>query len=158
MMAQLQQKGLIFEGDTSKVYTSAVHTPGTVAFDSDGNEYIFMQGVSGITSTTNWVSFDENFVTTLLAANAVGRVAIAMAQIDATTKYGWFQIYGKNAIGGSDAIPTDKQMYIDATAGRVDDAAVTGDLIIGAISRSTDSSTNIATFELNYPFVSDTLG
>ncbi len=157
-MANLTTYAEIFASDTAEVSTIQQHELGTKARDENGNEYIYLKGVSGVDSTHNWVSFDEDYVTTLLAANAVGRVAIFMAAIDATTKFGWAQIYGKNTIGGSDAIATDKQMYIDATAGRVDDAAVTGDIVLGAISRSTDASTNIATFELNHPFVSDVLG
>lgn len=140
------------------VDSTAATVPVGTRIQIDGNEYIYMQGVTGVTATSNWVSFDENHVTTLLTGNAVGRVAIAMGLTNAATKFGWFQIYGKNVAAATDAIATDKQLYIDGTAGRADDAAVSGDMIIGAISRSTDASTNIATVELNYPFVSDVLG
>lgn len=156
-MAQLQPRPQLFEGDTSIVDTEARHTVGTCGFDKDGNQYVYMQGVTGVDSTHNWVSYDELYVTTLLAANAKGRVGVAMATIDATTKFGWFQIYGKNTIAGSDAVADNATLYIDATAGRVDDAAVTGDLVVGAIGRSTDASTNIMTVELNYPMVTDVL-
>jgi hypothetical protein len=131
---------------------------GTQIVDNSGNRYIYAQGVANIDATHNWVSFDADYVTTLLAANAVGRVGVAMAVIDATTKYGWFQVYGKSTTAATDAVATNKAVYIDATAGRVDDAAVTGDLVVGAWTRSTDASTNIATVELNYPQVTDILG
>jgi hypothetical protein len=157
-MADLTTATQIFASDTAEVSTIQQHELGTRARDEDGNEYIYLKGITGVDSTHNWVSYDEDYVTTLLAANAVGRVAVFMAAVDANTKFGWAQIFGKNSIAGTDAIATDKQLYIDATAGRADDAAVTGDLILNAISRSTDASTNIATVELNYPFVSDTLG
>lgn len=155
-MADLTQRPSTYSGNTSDIFTTKVHALGTMGFDAAGNCYVFAQGVASLTATANWVTFDADYVTTLLAANAVGRVGIAMAVLDATTKYGWFQVYGKNAIGASDAIATNKQMFIDATSGRVDDAAVSGDGVYGAISRSTDASTNVATFELNYPFVTDT--
>lgn len=155
-MAQLQAKPSIFAGDTDAVDTTQRHPLGAIATDLDGNEYIYLKGVANL-DAGEWVSFDEDHVTTLLAGNAVGRVAIAMAAISANTKFGWFQIYGKNVIAATDAIAADKQLYIDATAGRVDDAAVTGDLVIGAISRSADN-TNVATVEINYPMVSDVLG
>lgn len=155
-MAFLTGRAASLGGDTTKVDTVLQQQLGTRAFDTAGNEYIYLQGVASLDATHNWVTFDEDGVTTLIAANAVGRVAVAMAIIDATTKYGWFQIYGKNSAGGSDAIAIDKQMFIDATAGRVDDAAVSGDGVYGVWSRSTDASTNIATFELCYPFVTDT--
>jgi len=75
-----------------------------------------------------------------------------MAAIVASS-YGWYQIYGKNEIAKSDTtISTDKQLYIDGTAGRVDDDDVAGDAVIGALSRSTATS-NVITAEINYPFV-----
>lgn len=144
--------------DLNTVYSNAAHTPGTTYEDAAGNVYVFLPGCSGVSDSARVVTYDENLVTTLIAANAVGRVAVFLANADATTEYAWAQIYGKCTEGTTDAIAADKQMYIDATAGRVDDAAVTGDLVIGMISRSTDASTNIATLELNYPFVSDVLG
>lgn len=144
--------------DLQAVHSRKAHTPGSTYEDAEGNVYIFLQGVASVDSTHRVVTYDEDLVTSLIAANAVGRVAVFLADVDATTKWGWAQIYGKCTEGTTDAIATDKQMYIDATAGRVDDAAVTGDAVIGMISRSTDASTNIATLELNYPFVSDVLG
>jgi len=139
-----------FEADTSTVDSSAKQVLGTRAFDKDGNEFIYLKGVAS-TAAGSWVSFDEAHVTTLLAADAVGRVAIAMAATIADT-YGWYQIYGKNTIAKTDTVAADKALYIDATAGRADDAAVAGDWIAGAISRSADTS-NVATVELNYPSV-----
>ena len=48
----------------------------------------------------------------------------------------------------------DKALYIDGTAGRADDADVSGDSIHGAFSMTADT-TNVATVMLNYPFVTD---
>lgn len=144
--------------DINTVYAYAAHTPGTTFEDESGNVFIFLKGITGVDSTHRWVTYNHALVTALLAANAKGRCAVFMADVDANTKYGWAQIYGSCAEATTDAIATDSVLYIDATAGRVDDAAVTGDLVLGAISRSTDASTNIATVELNYPQVTDTLG
>lgn len=155
-MAYLTGPSMTFNGDTSVVDTSAVHTIGTRANDSSGNQYIYLKGV-GSTAAGSWVSYDENYATTLLAANAVGSVAIAMAAVDATTKYGWYQIYGVNTIAKTDTVAADKALFIDGTAGRADDAVVTGDLIVGAASMTSDTS-NVATVQLNYPFVTDVLG
>jgi len=150
-MPQLTGRTQIFAGDTDVVdATTPVHPVGTRAFDTDGNEYIYLLGVA-TTAAGNWVSFDEAHVTTLLTANAVGRVGIAMAAIVAAS-YGWYQIYGKNTIAMTDTIVADQPLYIDGTAGRADDAAVAGDWICGAWSRSADA-TNVATVELNYPAV-----
>lgn len=150
MCAQLTGRTQIFSGDTSVVDTYTRHAVGTRTFDEAGNEYIYLLGVA-LTAAGSWVSYDEDGATILLTANAVGRVGIAMAAIIAD-KYGWYQIYGKNEIAKTDTTATDKQLYIDATDGRADDADSAGDAIIGAISRSADTS-NVATVELNYPFV-----
>lgn len=127
-------------------------------FETQGKVFIFLPGVSGVDSTHRWVTFDADHTTALLTAGAKGRCAVFAADVDATTKYGWAQIYGKCAFASSDAIATNSVLYIDATAGRVDDAAVTGDLVLGAVSRSTDASTNIFTVELNYPQVTTKIG
>ncbi len=124
--------------------------------DAANKEYIYLKGVTS-TAAGSWVSFDENHATALLAANAVGRVGIAMAAIDASTKYGWYQIYGVNTIASTDTVAADKALFIDGTSGRADDAVVTGDLIVGAKSEAADSS-NVCTVSLNYPFVTDVLG
>ena len=152
-MANLTGWAGSFHGDTSVVDLAKEHQLGTRARDTDGNEYMYVQGVAS-GAAGSWVSIDEDHVTTLLAANAVGRVGIMMAALDATTDYGWIQIYGKNTIAKTDTVAADKALYIDGTAGRADDADAAGDTIQGAISRSSDSS-NVATVELNYPFVSD---
>jgi hypothetical protein len=129
---------------------------GTRAKDKDGNEYIYLKGVAS-TEAGSWVSFDEAHVTTLLAANAVGRVAIATAATVAST-YGWYQIYGKNTVAKVLAGFADNgKIYCTATPGSVDDAVVAGDLVVGAIGRSAIAS-GVATVELSYPFVTDALG
>lgn len=155
-MAYLTGRTEAFTGDTSIVDDSAVTKLGTRAFDTAGNEYIYLLGVAN-TAAGSWVSFDEAHVTALLVANAVGRVAVAMAAIVAN-KYGWYQIYGKNTIAKVLANFADNGLvFSTATAGSIDDAAVAGDLVVGAIGRSAVSS-GAATMELNFPFATDNLG
>lgn len=125
------------------------------AKDEAGNEYIFLKGVAS-TAAGSWVTFDEAGLTTLLAGNAVGPVAVAMAATVANT-WGWYQIYGYNITAASDTTAADKQLYIDGTAGRVDDAVVAGDMVVGAVSTAADT-TNVLPVWLNYPSVNDTLG
>lgn len=154
-MPQLKGPSLAFAGDTDAVDSSALNPVGTRALDADGNEYIYAPGVASV-AVGSWVSFDDNLATTLLAANAKGRVGIAMAAIVAD-KYGWFQIYGK-AVGKVLAGFVDGGLcYATATAGSVDDAVVAGDLVVGAVGRSAVAS-GVADIELSYPFITDTLG
>ncbi len=156
-MAAINLKGTtdIFPNDTSAVDTVQQLPVGTRAWDKDGNEYVYGLGVVS-TVAGDWVSFNHLWASARLAAGAIGKVGVAMAAIVASN-WGWYQVYGK-ATGNSDAIATNAVMYIDATAGRVDDSAVTGDLVLGAYSRSTDASTNSATFELDYPQVTTKIG
>jgi len=149
-MAELTGVSSIFHGDTDVVDSSAQHVVGTRARDNAGNEYIYLLGVASVAAGT-WVSFDEAGTTTRLVTNAVGRVAVAMAAIVAS-KYGWFQIYGKNtiALGISGNIGDNAQLYTSSTNGSADDTDGAGEMIIGAWSRSADSS-GVFTAELNYP-------
>lgn len=144
----------------TEIHSEQKYRLGTRKKDNAGNEYIYLKGVTSC-AAGSWVSFDEAHVTTLLAANAVGRVGVALAAVDASTKFGWFQIYGK-ASGKVLASFTDNgKIFGTATAGSVDDAVVTGDLVVGAIGRSAidgGAATGQAYVELNYPFVTDVLG
>ena len=154
-MASLTGYTKVFAGDTTAVDTTKKHPLGTRAMDVNGNEYIYLTGVAS-TEAGSWVSFDEVHITTLTVANAKGRVAIAMAATVAST-YGWYQIYGKSTTAlVASTVADNALLYLHASAGRVDDVDVSGDLILGAIARSL--ATNVAsplTVELNYPCVDD---
>ena len=150
-MAYLTGRTQIFSGDTAVVDTTLEHPLGTRAFDAAGNEYIYLTGVAS-TAAGSWVYFDEALITTLTVANSKGRIGVAMAAIVAS-RYGWYQIYGKNTIAlGSAAITSDNKLWVTATAGQVDDTDVAVDLIDGAIARGACSGAGSTfTVELNYP-------
>ena len=149
-MAELTSRTQIFSGNTSVVDTVLNHPLGTRANDVDGNEYVYLQGVVS-TVAGSWVAFDEAHLTTLTVANAKGRIGVAMAAIVAS-RYGWYQIYGKNTIAlGSAAIADNAKLWVTSTAGQVDDTDVAVDLIDGAICRSTLAAAGAFTVELNYP-------
>ncbi len=135
--------------------TTALNTLGTTQKDVNGNVFVYMQGVASVVAGT-WVSYDEAFVTTRLVANAKGRVAIAMAAIDATTDFGWFQIYGSATGKALTAFADNGLVYMTSTDGSVDDAVVATSVVYGAIGRSAvNETTLLATFELDFPFVND---
>ena len=120
-------------------------------------EFIYLKGVAS-TAVGSWVTFSaDDMSTTLLAANAIGPVAIAMSA-NVASQYGWYQIYGK-AFGLCLAnFVDDGHVYATATAGSIDDAVVAGDrvkLARGASDRNT--TTGLAEFEINYPFMDDAL-
>jgi hypothetical protein len=154
-MTQLTGHPQILHSDTTTIDTEQKAVPGLRTVDKQGNEYIYLKGVGG-TTAGSWVTYDENYATTLLAADAVGPVAIAKAAIVASD-YGWYQVYGVNTDAKTDTISADKALYIDGTAGRVDDLGIAGDLVIGAYSMTADAS-NVATVFIIYPHVSNDLG
>jgi hypothetical protein len=143
-------------GRSSDVHTTQYNRFGYKARGVDGSEWVYVKGVAS-GALGKFVTFDEAFACTLLAANAVGPVGVLDATLDAATKYGWAQVYGVNTYASTDTVAADKAMFIDGTAGRVDDAVVTGDLVVGCASQTADTA-NVATVFLNYPFVTDVLG
>ncbi len=155
-MADLTGYNKVFASDTTTVDTVKGHPLGTRAYDKDGNEYIYLTGASSTVAGT-WVTYDEAHLTTLSANNAKGRMAIAMAVTDTTSEFGWYQIYGKNTTSlGAGTLAIDKALFVSATAGRVDDTDVAGDLINGALSRlATTHTASPLTVEISYPYVND---
>ena len=119
-------------------------------------EFIYAKGVAS-TVVGSWVTINEDdFATTLLAANAKGRVGIAMSA-NVASQYGWYQIGGK-AVGKALASYADNALvYATATAGSIDDAAVSGDRVKKAISASAvdTPSSGLAEFEVDRPFMDD---
>ena len=153
-MANLTGAQEVFHSDTSIVDSSQLAPLGSRARDINGNEYVYLQGV-GSTLAGSWVVYDESYGTTLAIANEVGPVAIAMAAVNATTEYGWYQVLGKNTVALNDgAVAADKALYLTAAAGYVDDADVAGDAISGAASMAQSSGSTV-TVMIAYPFVHD---
>lgn len=122
--------------------------------DQNGNEYIYLKGVAN-TIVGAFVTFDEVGVTTLLAANAIGPVAIAQAATVAST-FGWYLIYGSCNGKVSAAFADNGNVYATATAGEVDDAVVAGDRVKNAVGRSAIAA-GVALMQVRYPEMDDAL-
>lgn len=119
-------------------------------------EFIYLKGLAA-TAVGTWVTYNsDDFSSTLLAANAIGPVAIAMSACVASN-YGWYQIQGK-ALGLCLAGFLDNaNVYATATAGSVDDAVVAGDRVKNAVGASAIGvpSGSFAEFEIARPFMDD---
>lgn len=143
-----------------EVSTTQQHPLGTIVVAEDSTygsgEFIYLAGVAS-TAIGSWVTYNsDDGSTTLLAANAIGPVAIAMQATVAST-YGWYQIQGK-AVGLCLAGFLDNaNVYATATAGSVDDAVVAGDRVKGARGASAigTPSGSFAEFEIARPFMDD---
>ena len=145
--------------DTSTT-VGAAHPLGTIAQASDstygGGEFIYLKGLAA-TAIGSWVTYNSDDNTTaLLAANAIGPVAVAMSA-NVASKYGWYQIGGK-AVGKALASFADNGLvHATSTAGSIDDAVVAGDrvkLAKGASAVDTPSA-GFAEFEIHRPFMDD---
>lgn len=121
-------------------------------------EFIFLEGAAN-TAIGSWVTYNaDDYSTTLLAANAIGPVAVAMAATVASTK-GWYQIGGKAVGKALTGFADNANVYATATAGSVDDAVVAGDRVKRAKGASAvdTPSTGLAEFEIDRPFMDDGL-
>jgi hypothetical protein len=125
--------------------------------DSYGvGKFIYLKGVAS-TAVGSWVTFNQDdHSTALLAANAIGPVAVAMAPTVAG-EFGWYQVYGK-AVGKAGASFADNGLvYATGTDGTVDDAVVAGDRVKRAKGASDLDvpGTGLAEFEIHHPFMDD---
>lgn len=121
-------------------------------------EFIYLQGVAS-TAVGSWVTFNaDDGTTALLAANAIGPVAIAMSA-NVASQYGWYQIYGKAVGKALTGFADDGNVYATSTAGSIDDAVVAGDRVKNAKGASAvdTPSAGLAEFEIQYPFMDDAL-
>ncbi len=122
-----------------------------------GNEYVYLKGVSSC-ADGSWVTIGASWTPVLAVAAAQGMVAIANGAIDASTKFGWFTIWGVEdalclaSFDGTNGAGT----YLTSTDGSVDDTDVAGDAVHQAIGLTDrDTTTGMASFQIAYPFVLD---
>ena len=146
--------------DISETSTTQAYPLGTRVQAQDPSygvgEFVYLKGVAS-TVVGSWVTFlQDDGTTALLAANAIGPVAVSMSA-NVADQYGWYQIYGKNPAALVLAGFADNaNCYATATAGSVDDAVVAGDRVKNARGASAISS-GAAEVELWYPFMDDGL-
>lgn len=121
-------------------------------------EFIYLQGVAS-TAVGSWVTYNaDDYSTALLAANAIGPVAVAMSACVASN-YGWYQIQGKAVGKALTGFVDNANVYATATAGSIDDAIVAGDRVKEAKGASAvdTPSAGLAEFEISRPFMDDAL-
>lgn len=140
--------------------TSAQVALGTIVRAVDptygAGEFIYLKGVAS-TAVGSWVTYNsDDFSTALLAANAIGPVAIAMSA-NVANQYGWYQIQGKAVGLVASGFVDNANVYATATAGTVDDAVVAGDRVKGAVGASAigTPAAGQAEFEIARPFMDD---
>lgn len=152
-MAQLQDRASVFSGDTSNVDDSALHAVGTRAWDSSNNEYIYLKGVAS-TAAGYAVSFDEDYVTALIAIDGSnkGPVAIAMAAVVAD-KYGWYLLNGSGNVYADTDVADNALVYSADTAGQVNDDSGSEVQIKNAVFRAARTGAGLVEVEVRYPTI-----
>jgi hypothetical protein len=141
--------------------TTAQHTLGLEVNAIDATygygKFKYLKGVAS-TGIGEWVTYnaDDNS-TALLAANAIGPVAVAMAANASSSTYGWYQIIGKAVGKALVGFLDNANVYATATAGSIDDAVVAGDRVKNAKGASAvgTPSAGLAEFEIDRPFMDD---
>jgi len=120
-------------------------------------EFIYLKGVGSTVVGSVVTFYESDWTTALLAANAIGQVAVAMSANDAATDYGWYQICGKAIAKCVASVADNGLVYACSTAGSIDDNATSGDRVKQAITASaTDTpSTGKCYLEIQYPFMDD---
>jgi hypothetical protein len=146
------------------VSTAKNHPLGThvVAVDRGANEngageFVYAAGVANV-AVGSWCTLHEDSgAVTLLAANDIGQTCIAMSVVDASTKFGWFQVRGKAVGLALTGYADNGLVYATATGGSVDDAPVSGDRVKKALGASAldDPATGMAEFEIDFPYMDD---
>ncbi len=142
------------EGPLTVVHSSQKHTLGALYSPNGRDVYIYLKGIASC-AAGSWVTYEEDGVTALLAANAIGPVAIAQAAVVAD-KYGWFLVEGQCQAKVSASFADNGNLYATATAGEADDAVVAGDRVKNAIGRSAISGGK-ALVQVWRPFMDDGL-
>lgn len=135
------------------------HFPIGTIIEAEGATYgpcklIYLKGVAS-TLQYSWVSYTlDDYSTALLAASAVGPVAISLSA-NVADQYGWYGVYGKFPGRALTGFADNGLVYATATAGSVDDAVVSGDLVVNARGASAldTPSTGLAEFELYWPTI-----
>jgi hypothetical protein len=118
-------------------------------------EFIYLKGAASTVAGSVVTYSADDFTTSLLVADAIGPVAVAMSA-NVAGQYGWYQVHGK-AVVKAGTVADNANVYGTATPGQVDDAAVAGDRVKNARFASADGtpSAGLAECEIHRPFVDD---
>lgn len=121
-------------------------SPGTTVMANDGSMLVYVTATSTI-SQYNAVVIDAFGgavpVTTTNSTNSK-RVAFAQTSI-ASSYFGWVQVGGRPLVSLAANCAPNVPLYTTATAGILDDATVSGGLILGMVATNTISNATAVT-------------
>lgn len=117
-------------------------------------EFIYLEGVAS-TVVGSLVTYDQHLGTTTIAPATGGKgpVAVAMSA-NVASQFGWYQISGTAAVKAPNAMTPGSDVFmLAATPGSVDDAAVAGEQILGAVVSTTTGTpaTGLGLIQISRP-------
>ncbi|GAC1413774.1 MAG: hypothetical protein NVSMB66_6260 [Candidatus Doudnabacteria bacterium] len=137
--------------------TTAVVPVGTrMRDDQNNNEYIYCTGVAGLVAN-DFVQISSAYAVTRSAAAAKGLCGVAQAAFNASTKFGWVQVYGTATVNIGANTTSQLPLYLHATTGTVSTTVAANDIVVGSLCTQT-SAGSTATCQLSYPVCTNKLG
>jgi hypothetical protein len=158
-MAYTIQENALLGQPIADASTVARHALGTIMRAKDPlygtGEFIYLKGAASTVVGSAVLYNPDDFATSLLAANDIGPVAVAMSA-SVAGQFGWYQIQGK-AVVKAGTVADNGNVYATAAAGTLDDAVVAGDRVKNAKFASADGtpSAGLAECEIWRPFMDD---
>jgi hypothetical protein len=120
-------------------------------------EFVYVKGVASCVVGSVLTFNAYSGVTALATTRSKGLVGVAVSALVAST-YGFIQVTGAAVAKSLASAVAGATAYATGTAGSVDDAVVTGDVIYGATyaSASDVPSSGFAVLSLAHPYLGDT--
>lgn len=146
----------------TRAAAEAAHKLGTIVQAEHqtlgSGEFIYLKGLADTLLGSVVYYNASDFSTTLVVANGIGPVAVAMSA-NVADRFGWYQIQGKAAGKVLAGFVDNANCYLTATAGSLDDTDVAGDYVYnckGASAVGTPAA-GLAYLEIARPFTNDGL-
>lgn len=147
----------ILNADTTQMHPFGYRTR---AYDATLGEceFVYVKGVATAIAGMVATFLPYTGVTVLPVARSKGLVGVFMAALNATTLFGWLQVRGVAEVSVNGAVVAGATVYLTATAGKVDDAVVAGDIVYGANFATADGTpaANFARVAIDEPYCGDT--
>jgi hypothetical protein len=145
MSASIITSGLVTPA-LSKTDNVARCAVGTVVQTDEGGQAIFVQAISEISTFAAVAIFGNSTVQMLTTTNSATTKKVGFAQVSiASGYYGWVQTSGLPRVNLAANCDDNVPLYTTATAGVLDDATVSGGLILGLTNTVTISNATAVT-------------
>ena len=134
--------------------TSPSFNVGTTVNLDDGGQAVYVQAASTVSTYMAVSVKGDNTVVPLTTTNSAQSKVIGFAQASiASGSYGWVQIGGKPVVNLAASCLPAVPLFTTGTAGTLDDATVTGGLVMGIVALTTASGATALTCVAGYPHV-----